>query len=279
MLLGCLSLLACSHPKNTPVSHTITGPSYDFIVMGDNRPDMLRLGDFINGIGKLDVSTVVHVGDMVQFSSPLGFSALQEALHKYLRPDMQFVPVIGNHDMDGTGGNSDQSRELFNYVFGYPKESLGYRKIDYPNYTFIVLNTYLAGYEKSINETQLQWLNTTLAELQSAPSNKPIFVFMHHPMYPAGHHPPITNAASVNAILQNYNKVRAVFAGHEHLYYHEEVTSGDHKIDYYITGGAGSSLHHTGRGLAVHHILGVNVGRSNPITLNVTLLNEEGDPL
>jgi len=269
----CLVSCAPSEPKQE--SYVVTDRHYDFIVLGDNRPDVVLFETFLSTISTFDVDKMVHVGDMVEFSSPVGFLAFQDALDNYLRSSIRFIPVVGNHDMDGSGGNTEASMQLFNAVFDLPESYKGYQKIDFPSYIFIVLNSYYHDEEKEIGPTQFAWLETTLETIHSETPTKPIFLFDHHPIYPAGYHPPITNADAVNALLQKYSNVVAFFSGHEHVYYHEEVASGDHKIQYYVTGGAGSQLHHVSKGVAVHHMLGVTVSPS----FNVEVLDEKGNVL
>lgn len=266
-------LTGCSEQENPKDSYTITGDRYDFIVLGDNRPDVEHFERFLRGASHLDVDQLVHVGDMIDFSSAVGFLSIEDALDKYLRSGISFVPVIGNHDMDGAGGNSMASLKLFLDVFDLPKNSLGYRKMEFSNYAFIVLNSHFPNQENSIGTTQMAWLDTTLSELQGNSPSKSVFVFMHHPAYPAGQHVPLENSAELNTLLMKYPAVRAVFSGHEHLYYHEEVTSGSRTIDYYVTGGAGSQLHHVPKGKAVFHMLGVRVSPN----FTVSVLDENGD--
>jgi len=256
----------CAKQNESRVDHTITGASYDFIVMGDNRPDIAKLDSFLIAISDLDVDKVIHLGDMIEFSSALGFLSFQKSLQKYLRDDITFIPVIGNHDMNGSSGNTLMSLTLFNFVFKFSNDYLGYQTLEYPDYFFIILNTYYPGEENQIGPTQFTWLNEALDTMAESDPEKPIFIFLHHPVYPAGFHPSIENATEFNALLMEYPAVKAVFSGHEHLYYHQEVTSGNHKIDYYVSGGTGSDLH-TGYGHAVHHMLGIRV--SPNITVDV----------
>ena len=273
LFLAGILASGCAKQDGVKVDHTITGASYDFVVMGDNRPDIGQFETFLLAVSDLDVDKVVHVGDMIEFSSPLGFLSFRESLQNCLRDDITFIPVIGNHDMDGSNGNTMASLTLFSFVFKLPTDYLGYKTLEYPDYFFIILNSYYPGEENQVGTAQFAWLRETLDEMMESEPEKPIFVFTHHPVYPAGAHAPIENAGEFNALLMEYPTVKAVFSGHEHLYYHQEVTSGDRTIDYYVSGGAGSELHITERGHAVHHVLGVRVSPN----FTVDVLDDQGN--
>jgi 3',5'-cyclic AMP phosphodiesterase CpdA len=187
---------------------------------------------------------------MIEFSSPLGFLAIREALDESLRSDITFLPIVGNHDVDGADGNTGSTLKIFNYFMGFEDSYQGYQVIEKENNAFIILNTFLPNEENRIGATQLAWLELRLAEI--SPS-KDIFIFMHHPMFPAGAHSPLANREELHTLFTSYDNIVAVFAGHEHVYYH---TVQD-EIHYYVSGGAGSPLHTNTNGIAIHHMLGV----------------------
>lgn len=272
----CLTIFyGCSAPEISKKKYDVTGDRFDFIVLGDNRPDILKFEQFLRTIGALDVKYLVHVGDMIEFSSPLGFLSFNESLSRYLRSDIEFIPVVGNHDVEGSNGNTFANLELFNSVFDLPNNSLGYRRLDYPNFSFIVLNSFLPSEENEIASTQFSWLRTQLETIFNDTPSKSVFVFLHHPVFPAGAHPPLKNANELNRLLLQFNNVKAVFSGHEHLFYRHEETSGNHTIQYFVTGGAGSDLHTTERGRAVFHMMGVQVSPN----FQITVMDVNGDDI
>jgi serine/threonine-protein phosphatase CPPED1 len=223
--------------------------AYDFAVLGDNRPDSRSLEYFFKMISQLNIPTVYHVGDLVEFASPLYFVSIMEALDCCFSGE--FNATVGNHDVNGASGNSLKNLEIFNYFFKI-SAPLNYRYEEKPKLHYISLNSFLPDQENRLDDTQMAWLSDTLESIPD--DGKPIFVFLHHPPYPAGAHPPLFNRDALHNVLKDY-PVKAVFAGHEHLYY-KEVVDG---IPYYVTGGAGSELHEAPKGNPIHHFLAVSL--------------------
>lgn len=250
---------------------SISRPHYDFIVVGDSEGPG-PLAPFIKATRSLDTNTIVAVGDIFQPATPKTFAKLDRIFKKYLRSDISFIPVIGNHDVEEGHLNTDAGRERFNAYFGIPTASMGYRFIDRDQYCFVVLNTYLRGYENRLDPDQLQWLKNTLDITYQETPTKPVFILMHHIVHYVGHHPHLKNADEFKSIIHAYPNVRAVFQGHEHLYHHMSATTLNHTINYYITGGAANNLYTETKGIGIHHMLGVQV---NP-TFNVVLLDKKG---
>lgn len=268
-LFCAVLLVACGvldAPDDTFPSDEKRDISYDFMVLGDNRPHIEKLVTFLASVNTFATPYCFHMGDMIEFSSPLGFLAIREAVNENLGSDITFVPVVGNHDVYGADGNTSSTLKIFNYFMGFAEDSLGYRLIESPEYAFIILNTFLPQEENTIGPTQFTWLENTLASISP---DKDIFVFMHHPMFPAGAHVPVTNRDALHTLFTTYNNVIAVFSGHEHVYYH----SVHDDIHYYVTGGAGSPLHEGTSGHAIHHMLGVTVSPN----FHVDVLSESGE--
>ena len=71
--------------------------------------------------------------------------------------------------------------------------------------------------EADIPEAQEAWLRTTLEE-----SKEPALVFVHHRLDLENHYA-VKSAASVRQILQESQKVAAVFQGHNHLNEHKTI--------------------------------------------------------
>ncbi len=118
-----------------------------------------------------------------------------------------------------------------------------YGSFDYAGAHFIGLSTDVAGEEDDIKGAQLEWLKRDLETHKNA---RAIFVFSHTEFYSspridpeAGHsHPAITSRDALHALFKQY-PVKAVFSGHEHLYWRETHDG----IDYFILGGAGAPLY------------------------------------
>ncbi len=121
-----------------------------------------------------------------------------------------------------------------------------YGSFDYGNSHFIGLNTNAIGpdgkiTDGSLDDTQWTWLENDL-KVNHNSSN--IFVFLHHYVFgPAVDTKLDTGWVSLeardrfHAMMVKYG-VRAVFAGHNHIYWHENKDG----VDYYISGGAGAPM-------------------------------------
>lgn len=258
LIMGCDSSVGNSDNSNR-VNFSIQSSGYDMVVMGDNQPSFKKLEHFINIANALKPKYLVHVGDRVPFSSPLTYQALMKSL-KIINKDITFIPVVGNHDVSRS--NLDASMKLHNYFFNYPENFQGYYSLNTENQYLIFLNSYLPGATNKISRLQLDWLTSELENAQ----NRDIYVFLHHPVFEAGYHPPIQNRDELHDLIKDYN-VKAVFSGHEHLFYKKTVDD----IPYYVTGGAGSSLYSSENGEKVHHILGINFS-----PFKVDMITEDG---
>lgn len=271
-LYACTPLI--NHESTSDFDYSIaeipaitTDRNYAFAVMGDNRPDGTSLGYFLRMSDSLNIDTVYHVGDIIEYCSPLFFVNILEVLENNFH-DGSLSVTVGNHDVKGSGGNSIENLDLFNYFFDI-EEAYSYRVEEKDNMNFVILNSFLPGHENEIDPTQVAWLENALDGLDTS---KPTFVFLHHPMFPAGYHNPLVNRDELHAIFKAHN-VTAVFQGHEHLFY-DEVVDG---IPYYVTGGAGSELHHTQRGQSLHHFLAVSVSPNfhvDAIDIDGNIINE-----
>jgi 3',5'-cyclic AMP phosphodiesterase CpdA len=249
--------------KTTPIPTINAEKTYAFAVLGDNRPDSVKLNYFLRMINQLNIQTSFHVGDLVQFSSPIFYLSVLEAIDQSYK-NKEFIAVVGNHDVEGSSGNTLTNLGLFNHFFSI-NEPHAYRYKQKNNMHFIMLNSYLPGYENEISPEQLSWLNSTL---ESIPENNFIFVFLHHPPYPAGYHIPLLNRDALHSILTQY-PISAVFSGHEHLYY-KQVVDG---IPYYVSGGAGSTLHSTENGISSYHFLAISITPN----LSIDAFNSKGE--
>jgi hypothetical protein len=135
-----------------------------------------------------------------------------------------------------------------------------YGSFDYGNSHFIALNTdpIIDGtvHEGEIDPEQLAWLTS---DLQANAGVANISVILHHYVFgPPGDNPAldtgfatIAGRDALHAIFVKYH-VRAVFCGHDHLYWHG-VRDG---IDYFISGGAGAPLDATpDQGGFLHYVV------------------------
>ncbi len=134
-----------------------------------------------------------------------------------------------------------------------------YGSFDYAGVHFIALDTELPGQEDDIAGDQLAWLRRDLEQNKEA---RAIFVFGHTQLYtsplidPAEgrDHQSVASRALLHDLFRRY-PVRAVFAGHEHLFWHEPPEQHDF-LDYFVAAGGGApSYSPPDRGGFTHYLL------------------------
>lgn len=233
-----------------PVSHlndaAIIQPSADeftFIVFGDfrtSRRDRAYPSVFEQILREVDIispSFIISTGDAYYGygGSMQGFkNEVDYFLSKIKGIDVPFFNVTGNHEV---GGDTERER--------YAEKRFGrlYGSFDFGNSHFIMLNSDEVGKQGTISGEQLKWLEK---DLQANKDAENIFVFMHRPMFSVID-PDLTagrsfkdrgNRDHLQSLFKKY-KIKAVFAGHEHIF-NEAVKDG---VRYIITGGAGSPLY------------------------------------
>jgi hypothetical protein len=232
---------------NTVLTAPVDADHFNFIVTGDNRstghgyPMPPCVNEICTEIGYIHPPFVLWTGDIIEGygDTPAEANAEYDVFVKDLA--LTGVPVFnapGNHEFS-----------LDKDLLPIYKQRIGdlYGSFDYGNSHFIALNTNAINADGTItagtlDDTQWQWLENDL----KSTSAKNIFVFLHH--YPFG--PPDPDSPEIDsgwkdrtsrdrfhAMMVKYG-VRAVFAGHNHIYWHANKDG----VDYFISGGAGAPL-------------------------------------
>lgn len=232
---------------------------FSFVVFGDfrtsrrDRPYHDVFTKILSEIEMINPDFVVSTGDayygyggsIERFKNEIDYFV---AMSK--RISVPLFNVIGNHEVAGGGNREDYIRKRFGNLYG---------SFDFGNSHFIVLNTEEKGKEGMIKGEQLEWLKKDLEDNKKATN---IFVFMHRPMFSAID-PDLVfgksfrdreNRDYLHSLFREF-KVKAVFAGHEHLY-SETIKDG---IRYIVTGGGGSPLYQSPKGGGYFHYLIINV--------------------
>ena len=221
---------------------------FTFVVGGDNRSTghgypMPPVWEVIcREIGWLHPSFMLTTGDAIQ-----GYGdTIAEANAEYdvfLRDiSLTGVPVFctpGNHEFS-----------LDKALLPVYTKRIGalYGSFDYGNSHFVSLNTTPLAADGTlkggtIDDAQMAWL---VSDLESNKGAKNTFVFMHHYVFgpPDPDTPEIdTGFVStevrnrIHTVLAKYG-VRAVFCGHNHIFWHQAKDG----VDYYISGGGGAPL-------------------------------------
>jgi len=219
-------------------------PDFQFVVWGDSQfehPEVFE--DFVRKTNPLNPAFVIHVGDMIT-----GYSYDREKIRnqwkrfkKQISPlKSDFYPVPGNHDVTTT-----DTEDLYAEAWGKDRF---YYSFSHKNSQFIILDTYLHQQDDTLPKLEIAWLRNQLEKNKNAEN---IFVFMHSPLFKRKQY-------DWNPLHQLFGKypVKAVFAGHYHIYYHKKLDN----IRYFILNTSGemrfSPNHLTGYS---HGILSVKV--------------------
>jgi hypothetical protein len=241
---------------------TATDPGADllFVVGGDNRPATQGgplprvLGTILSEAGLIRPDFVIWTGDTVYgyCDTREQLEAEYSAFAAAARP-LAGVPLYnspGNHEIhEGQTCSTAAetlcgppcSEEVFRGHFGQL-----YGSFDAAGAHFIALDTDVPGEQDAIAGPQLEWLKRDLEANKDA---RAIFVFTHTEFHssplidkPAGSsHPAIANRCELEDLFRRY-PVKAVFSGHEHLFWHEPAEQHD-GIDYFVLGGSGAPLY------------------------------------
>lgn len=242
------------------------GETWSFVVFSDVQQGYGIYSQLAGIIGRIRPEPLLAVccGDLMLRSAN---EAEWLYFIRYSKPVTDHMPIYiarGNHE-----GNDPASEWVLREMWYFPGNTFFYsvRKMDC---LFIILDTQEKGKENGILDGQFEWLKAQLDTAVMQPGLKHIFIFMHHPLYPQGLHQGqnLVNAGQLHALFLGYPRIRAVFAGHDHLF-NKYVRDG---IPYITTGGGGGSLFH-GYGGDYHHFVKVSFfkdeGRVNLKTIGV----------
>ncbi len=213
----------------------------NFAVFGDSQGQIAFLwpisGKFdtvIERVNETDAELSLHVGDMY-FGDDWWAMSVEAQANRFNDAiedlDIPLYPVMGNHDVRGSGWEVTRER-IFH-------DDLTYYSFDKGDCHFVILDAFMPGLENWISEEQMDWLEDDLSD-----TDKPhIFVFVHAPLYPVGGY--FGEALDTDLELRDrlvslfiQYGVDAVFCGHEHFYACFEYNG----ITQITTGGAGGEL-------------------------------------
>ena len=253
---GSLTQLVYAAPQNQ------TASSFTFAVFGDNRPNggIQPQPDVFKEIARevrlIHPDFAVLTGDIIYgYRSDIPRLKMQwnDFLSVYYSSRVPIFVVPGNHEMktEGYEDSGDPDAQIL-YIMNLGRL---YYAFSYGNSFFILLDTDLVGEASTVKGKQLEWLKEMLRESKKYEHT---FVFMHKPVVTSPSSDMLINPGKIAELLVEAG-VRAVFQGHNHIYYHEKVG----QTDFYVTGGAGAPLFASFEHGGVHHFLLVTVNGSN----------------
>jgi 3',5'-cyclic AMP phosphodiesterase CpdA len=212
------------------------GAELTFAVLGDAQPVLPYMplsqitGQIARELALLRPAFVLYTGDRIW-----GYRhTRQELLNEYDRfralADSTGVPFYGapgNHEMQSDPVAARVLEERGQLLYG---------SFDVGPYHFVGLNTDEVEREGRVCGAQLRWLRADLERHRDAAG---VFVFMHRPLFSwfQGDFNP-DDAERLQELFRRY-PVRAVFAGHDHLYYEEERDG----VRYVTAGGGGGTVY------------------------------------
>jgi hypothetical protein len=255
-VLTALAVHGADHDIHS-INGTIGPPAltgdFVFVVAGDNRPTAKGaplphvLKTIFDEVRVIRPDFVLWTGDTVygyDDTRPELTAEYDAFLMLAKRAGVPLFNAPGNHEIHGEKPCTDSDPEKqFVSRFGAL-----YGSFDYWGAHFIALDTEQCGhtttdpYVQVIDGDQLDWLKKDLEAHKDA---RAIFLFFHTEVTPAtddedaANHKPLGNSDEMKALFKRYG-VKAVFQGHEHLFYQ---TTGDNKVHYYVAGGAGAPMY------------------------------------
>ena len=171
----------------------------------DSNALLARAVAFLNAMApRPDV--VLATGDLTDHGTAEEYAMLREILGALEIP-LYLVP--GNHD----------EIELLRAEYGtleYARESFDFVVDDFAVRLVALDSTVVGRHDGEIDDGQLAWLDTTLAD---AP-DRPTLIFLHHPPFETGvwwmDCIGLTGARELEAVVRRHPQVRLVVAGHVH---------------------------------------------------------------
>ena len=269
-LLGAVGLFGClgregkaaepgqARPKAAAAQKSSPN-AFRFVVYGDTRDghDMHR--KLVALILKQKPDFVIQTGDLVHTGSNASLWKIYDEITGEMRKKIPVYPSRGNHDVGGPGY---EERVTTPFTSGNKL----YYSFDKGSSHFIALAVdEFSRYDS--RSAQYQWLTNDLAAAKD--KAKHLFVFFHVPPYSVGSHGSDADVRRVLCPLFIKYGVRAVFNGHDHLYY-RTVRDG---ITYVVAGGGGAPLY------PVHEDRGMIAGDKAESVNNIVVVDVKGDQI
>lgn len=203
---------------------------FRFVVYGDTRGGHKVHKNICDAIVKATPAFVIHTGDLVDNSADIGQWRMFDEITTEMRSKFPFYPSRGNHDVRG------KEYEARVTAPGTTGGKL-YYSFNHGNSHFIALAVDEVSVYKEKSK-QYVWFENDLKEARKKAAH--IFVFFHVPPYSIGSHGSDFDVREqLEPLFVRYG-VRAVFNGHDHIYY-RTIRNG---IPFIVSGGGGAPLYY-----------------------------------
>lgn len=242
---------------------------FRFIVYGDTRDGHEIHRKLVKLILANKPDIILQTGDLVHNGSEAGLWKIYDGITGEMRHLIPVYPARGNHDLGGPGYEERITRPFTSgnkLYYSFDKRDCHFVSVD-------CFSPFQPG------SSQYTWLEKDLAAARK--KAQPVFVFFHEPPYSIGSHGSNLEIRSALCPLFVKYGVRAVFNGHDHIYY-RTVRDG---ITYVVSGGGGAPLYpcDPNKGAipgdswaSVHHIVVCDMKGD---TCDVTALRIDGSTL
>ena len=218
---------AQSAPKRAPLRPRVAAERFTFVAYGDTRTDPAAHRRVIREIVGLHPEFVLQSGDLVSDGhNPRQWAEFDQITEPLRAAHIAYYPARGNHDL-GTfyphyvPGTFDSGDKINRFYYAFTKH----------HNRFIIVDS-MEPYDPG--SAQYVWLDRELARSQNAAVST--FVMFHEGPFSVGPHGPTLEAQKyLHPLFVKYHP-RAVFCGHDHLYYR---TTRD-GVTYIVTGGGGA---------------------------------------
>jgi predicted phosphodiesterase len=186
------------------------------------RHSLDKLGECVEAMNEQEVDFIVELGDFKDQDSPPAeqktLSYLRAAENVFCKFDGPTYHVLGNHDLDSIS----KAQFLTNIKNTGIGSGRSYYSFDSNGVHFVVLDANFKSdgtnydhgnfdwTDANVPPAELQWLRRDLAATRGA-----VIVLVHQLLDGAGPHY-VKNAAEVRQILEQSDRILAVFQGHRH---------------------------------------------------------------
>ena len=193
------------------------------------RESVAKMTECVNFMNDKKVDFLVELGDFKDQGNPVSeketlnyLEAIEQIFRQFRGPRYH---VLGNHDVDSISKEQFLTRVENTGISSLSK----YYSFDSNELHFVVLDANYMADGSDYDHGNFDWTDTNIPQKELdwfkndlAASSKPVIVFVHQQLDGNGSHS-IKNADEVRQIMQESEKVIAVFQGHNHAGHYSHI--------------------------------------------------------